>query len=167
MRLNLGCGTDLREGWVNVDRSAVPGVDVVHDLDRGPWPFQDGEADRILARDVFEHVNDPIMFMTECWRVLEPDGALFLKTPHWRHRDAYTDPTHRRYSTEATFDYWIPGTVLYHLHNAAYGGVAFQSGPLQVQAGAIHVTLFKVPHDQVAMRLADAQNVLTGLEKII
>lgn len=43
---------------VNLDRVALPGIDVVHDLDVGPWPFEDGAASSIEAKDVFEHVND-------------------------------------------------------------------------------------------------------------
>ena len=32
-RLNLGSGTHIRKGWINLDRSALPGVDVVHDIE--------------------------------------------------------------------------------------------------------------------------------------
>lgn len=144
MRLNLGAGGDRRDGWTGVDRAECPGADIVHDLDRGPWPFEDGSVERILAKDVFEHVDNPILFMTECWRILEYGGPLFLRTPHYKHRDAYTDPTHRRFPTEHTFDYWIPGRTLFELHNTAYGGVSFTSGPMHVGGGAIEVTLFKV-----------------------
>lgn len=143
--LNLGCGGDRRKDpWLGVDRVEGPAVDQVVDLNEGPWPWADNAVDRILAQDIFEHVDDAVLFMTECWRVLMPGGALFLKTPHWRHRDAYTDPTHKRFPTEHTFDYWIPGTVLHDLHGAAYGGVGFMPGPLLVREGAIHLTLFKV-----------------------
>lgn len=33
-KLNLGLGTDIREGWINLDRSALPGVNVVHDIEQ-------------------------------------------------------------------------------------------------------------------------------------
>lgn len=148
MRLNLGCGGDRREGWFGVDRAPGPAVDLVYDLDRGPWlPWGDRSVSRILARDVFEHVADPILFMTQCWRILEWGAPLFIKTPHYLHRDAYTDPTHKRFPTEHTFDYWIPGRQLYRLHGAAYGPAWFQAGPMQVQDGAIQVTLFKTAQD--------------------
>jgi predicted SAM-dependent methyltransferase len=144
VRLNLGCGLDIRPGFTNVDRVQLPGVDVVWDLDDAyPWPWTDGSVREIVAQDVFEHVADPIWFMVECWRVLEDRGILRLKTPHWRHRDAYTDPTHRRYCTEYTFDYWVPGTTLFEQGNAAMGAVAFHKGALDVRNGAIYALLTK------------------------
>lgn len=151
MRVNLGSGTDRMEGFVNLDRAKVPGVDMVHDLDVGPWPFADCSVMDIMAKDVFEHVADPILFMTECWRVLEHRGVLNIRTPHWRHRDAYTDPTHRRFPTEHTFDYWIPGTVLHSLHNKAYGDVDFKlEGPVRVQGGAVEIMLSKIGYKVAA-----------------
>lgn len=131
-------------GWVNVDRAAIPGVDVVHDLDVGPWPFaRDAEVEQLAAVDVFEHVADPVLFMTECWRILQPNRMLFIQTPHYRSRDAYTDPTHRRFPTEHTFDYWIPGTVLFTEHNPAYGGVSFAKVAMEIGSN-IQITLRKI-----------------------
>jgi hypothetical protein len=143
LRLNLGCGQSRMESWTGVDRVAGPAVDLVHDLDVGPWPWGDESVERILASDVFEHVGDAVMFMVECHRVLEDNSPLFIKTPHYLHRDAYTDPTHRRFPTEHTFDYWVPGTQLYEQGNAAYGAVGFRPGPLWVGNGSIQLTLFK------------------------
>jgi len=40
VRLNLGCGLQPMDGWVNVDRCDLPGVDLVYDLDSGePLPI--------------------------------------------------------------------------------------------------------------------------------
>ncbi len=144
LRLNLGCGSVLLPGYVNVDRAQLPGVEVVHDLDVGPWPWPDESAERIDARDVFEHVIDPVLFMTECWRVLQLGGTLRIHTPHWRFEDAYTDPTHRRFPTEHTFDYWIPDTTLYRANNAAYGGVAFEAVSARMDGGSMDLLFAKI-----------------------
>lgn len=146
MRLNLGCGSEPRldDGTVNVDIVDLPTVDVVHDLDVAPWPWDDGSVQMIIAQDVFEHVAEPVRFMTESHRVLEAGGTLLIKSPHFRHEDAFTDPTHRRFCTEHTWDYWINGTELFKRHNAAYGGVSFGLLARQVMSGAIFIHLHKI-----------------------
>lgn len=143
--LNLGCGAARIPGLIGVDLFEGPAVDIVHNLDVGPWPWDDCSVHGILARHVFEHVNDPVLFMAECWRVLAPDNLLHIQTPHWKSRDAYTDPTHKRFPTEHTFDYWVDGTELRKHHGAAYSGVTFvyNQGPTIV-GGALHVVLAKV-----------------------
>jgi len=144
--LNLGSGSQPRmNGVVNVDIVDLPEVDVVHDLDVLPWPWDNGRVTRIIAQDVFEHVANPIGFMTESHRVLTTGGELFIKSPHWMHQDAYTDPTHKRFCTEFTWDYWIKGTALYERHNPAYGGVTFALDDRQILDGAaIFIRLHKI-----------------------
>lgn len=144
MLLNLGSGSDRLSGFVNVDVVALPEVDVVHDLDVLPWPWEDGSVTMIIGQDVFEHLTDPVGFMIESHRVLEPDGQLVLKVPHFRHQDAFTDPTHKRFCTEHTWDYWIEGTELFKRHNPAYGGVTFTLEQRQVTAGSIFLALRKI-----------------------
>ena len=144
MRVNLGCGSHRRDGWVGVDRVQTSAADIVHDLDQGPWPFEDGSVDQVYAKDVFEHVGEPVLFMTECHRILQDGGKLFIRVPHWRHRDAYTDPTHKRFLTESSFDYWIAGTLLHSIHNEAYGAVSFAQESLEVVGGAVNIILVKV-----------------------
>ena len=39
MKLHLGCGHIIKEGWVNHDIVPLAGVDVVHDLTKFPWPW--------------------------------------------------------------------------------------------------------------------------------
>ena len=56
-KLNLGCGNDIRPDYVNLDVADLEGVDVVHDLDQLPLPFDDESFREILCLDVFEHVD--------------------------------------------------------------------------------------------------------------
>lgn len=118
--VNLGCGNRVFPGAVNVDRAPLAGVDVVHDLDVYPWPFESSSVDEILALHVFEHIEDPLDFMAECHRILKLGGQLRIEVPHWQHRNAFTDPTHRRFCTEDTFHYWVPGTWPESIAGAAY-----------------------------------------------
>lgn len=119
-RLNLGCGTDIDPDMVNVDIVALPGVDVVTDLDQA-WPWKDGSAGYIKASHVFEHVASPLVFMAEAWRVLVPGGLLDIRVPYYKHVFAFTDPTHKRFCTELTWDYWIPGRDLHTAYGAGFG----------------------------------------------
>lgn len=120
VRLNLGAGSDVRAGYLNVDVVELSGIDVVHDLDVLPWPFDDDTCTEVSALDVFEHVADPLGFVAECHRVLAIDGRLTVRSPHYGTWCAHTDPTHRRAVSEATFDYWIPGTSLHTSFGDAY-----------------------------------------------
>lgn len=127
MKLNLGCGSRPDPGYVNVDIVEQPGVDVVHDLDCFPWPWADEAADGIFAWDVYEHVNDPLGFMAECHRVLEPGGLLVIHTAYWQNPNSFADPTHKRFLTEDSFDYWVPGTPRHRDYGAAYArGATFE-----------------------------------------
>lgn len=122
--LNLGCGRMIHPERVNVDSHDHPGVDVVADLDTFPWPWADGTVDEVHALHIFEHVEHPVEFMAECWRILAPGGLLHIVVPHWQSPNAFTDPTHRRYCTEDTFRYWVRGTWLHDVAGEMYAGHA-------------------------------------------
>lgn len=81
MKLNVGCGTDVLPGWVNVDRHPGPGVT---QADLGAqWPWKTGTVSEVLASHVLEHVEDPYHFVSEAARVLRPGGVLRLFLPYW------------------------------------------------------------------------------------
>ena len=105
-RLNLGCGHDVREGYVNLDRLDLPGVDVVHDLETFPYPFDDESFDEILAQDILEHLRDTVRVMEELWRLLKPGATLRVRVPHAQSPNAAQDPTHVSRFTEHTFEYF-------------------------------------------------------------
>lgn len=144
MIVNLGCGRKPLPGAVNVDVVAMPDVDVVHDLDVFPWPFDTATFDEVHAAHIFEHVQDPLGFMAECHRILTPGGLLRIEVPHWKSPNAFTDPTHRRFCTEDTFRYWVPGNWLSDLAGEAYHrGCLFDEVENVVRGHDLHVTLRK------------------------
>lgn len=92
MRLNLGCGRDIREGWVNVD---LYGESVLkHDLNVRPWPFENDSAEEVIMHHVLEHLPDTIGVMKELYRVCKGDAVIHIAVPHPFHDDFISDPTH-------------------------------------------------------------------------
>ncbi len=94
MKINLGCGRFRLEGFVNVDRDPGVAPDLVHDLDRLPYPFEGGTATEILASHVLEHLSDPFAAVGEWCRILSPGGRLLVRVPHFSR--GFTHPDHKR-----------------------------------------------------------------------
>jgi hypothetical protein len=86
-RLNLGCGDDVRRGYLNIDfRQTHPSVIQV-DLSVHPWPFADRSAKEILMLDFLEHLpyaKTPFILL-ECFRTLQDDGEVVIQVPDARH----------------------------------------------------------------------------------
>jgi hypothetical protein len=111
MRLYLGAGLKRLDGYLHVDISACEGIDVVHDLDQIPWPWEENSIQAIVAEDVVEHLEiNLIEFCEEAWRVLAPGGELFVRTPHHLGDSSWIDPTHRWHLNEQSFQYLDPET---------------------------------------------------------
>lgn len=106
--LDIGCGPAKRPGCIGVDRLALPGVDVVHDLGVFPWPFDDDEFDSVYASHLLEHLSDLVRTMEEVHRILKPGGRFVVRVPYYRYEGAFRDPTHVRFFTERTFEYFTP-----------------------------------------------------------
>ena len=119
LRLNLGCGDKPLQGWTNVDIRDLPGVDIVYDLRRLPWPFDSGDVDEILMDNVLEHLasRDAIRVLNEIGRVLKLGGQATIIVPHALSQGAYQDPTH--------VSFWVPRSALYwNQQQTPFGGKA-------------------------------------------
>jgi predicted SAM-dependent methyltransferase len=99
LKLHLGCGPNIKSGWVNIDLFH-PSADLHLDL-RERWPFRDGSVAYIYSEHVFEHFEfyrEVPHFLSEVMRILEPGGRFDVSVPdtEWPLR-GYGDPKH---------DYW-------------------------------------------------------------
>jgi len=110
--LELGCGMHPRPGAINVDKLDLPGVDVVWDLDKFPYPFKDEEFDEIYGQDIIEHLDDVFMVMEELYRILKLGGTIYFHTTYVKNEQSFTDPSHKHFFTLDSFDYFDNSTDL-------------------------------------------------------
>ena len=83
LRINLGAGPDRRPGWTNVDLDEAHQPDVVWDLNRLPYPFEDTSATHIYGAQLLEHLTlHCIDFFQETYRILKVDGTLEIVLPN-------------------------------------------------------------------------------------
>lgn len=119
-KLNLGCGRDLREGWVNLDHPllveemAARGVvgPIGYDIDQPEphLPFDDDSFDMVEASHVLEHLHNLLPVVQEVWRVLRPGGQFMVAVPYGSSDDADEDPTHIRRFFPGSWSYFSQPT---------------------------------------------------------
>lgn len=85
IKLNVGCGTDYKEGWINIDNNSdnnIEKLDLNWDL-RNPLPFADGSVDFIFNEHFLEHltVEEGAAALKDFMRVLKKGGVLRIAMP--------------------------------------------------------------------------------------
>lgn len=93
LKLHLGCGSDIKSGWVNVDSFTLPvltevakqsnnTVAIQYDL-RLPMPLVPESCQYVYSSHFFEHLyaEDGYRLMQDCYRFLEPNGVFRVALP--------------------------------------------------------------------------------------
>lgn len=82
LKVSIGCGQYKPDGWLGLDWTPGPTVDLRWDIRRG-LPFADGSCRFLFSEHVFEHLNleELRRLLLDCFRVLEPGGALRIVVP--------------------------------------------------------------------------------------
>lgn len=111
-KLMLAAGGQNYEGYVHHDREKLwPHIEVAHDLNEFPWPWEDDSWDYIEASDILEHLRANIVqFMDEAWRIIAPGGYIFIHTAEAGSWQLNMDPTHTQGFLLSSFDYFDPET---------------------------------------------------------
>jgi predicted SAM-dependent methyltransferase len=94
LKLNLGCGPDIKPGYVNIDLGDK--ADLRLDL-REPLPFSGNSCSMVQSEHFLEHLSypgDAMRFLAECFRVLRPGGIFRVGVPdsEWPIRAYARDP---------------------------------------------------------------------------
>jgi len=105
MKLNLGCGRDIRDGFINIDSFKLKGVDQVLNLGHEKLPFKDNSIDYVYANHFFEHLNsDETMFLLdELYRVCRDGAIIEVICPHQMSPVA-SHVVHKQIISECFFD---------------------------------------------------------------
>jgi ubiquinone/menaquinone biosynthesis C-methylase UbiE len=101
--LNLGCGFNKLPEMVNVDAYEICEPDVVWDLNKFPYPWEDNSVDGIVAFHIFEHLENWWEAFSECARILRPMGTLEIRVPDESSATALTYRDHLRVFSIVSF----------------------------------------------------------------
>lgn len=132
--LDVGCRNRKESNFVGIDDIMREGVDIMHPLEKFPYPLKADSCITIKAAHVVEHIKPWLFFhwFDEMWRLLRPGGQLAVSAPYANSQGFFNDPTHVTYINEATFQHLDPNYPMYQQHapkpwkiefaNWSYGG---------------------------------------------
>jgi SAM-dependent methyltransferase len=140
--LDFGCGNRKLPGAVGIDINPDTDADIVHDLNKFPYPFEDSTFDEISADNVIEHLDNIIAVMEELHRISKPGAVIRIMVPYFRAKWAFIDPTHRHFFTVESFSYFDPE----HIHNKLYNysKAKFKIEKVLFNEGLVHQGIFRL-----------------------
>ncbi len=154
IRCDFGCGPNKKktdstgqpQAWIGVDCISFPGVDVVLDIAKDPWPWPDNSVEEAHASHFLEHLEakERWHFMNELYRVLKPSAKATIITPDWSSQRAYGDMTHKWPPVSGFFWFYLshdwrvgnPNTVPPQPANAPHTDAQFVKGGLNCNFAA-------------------------------
>jgi hypothetical protein len=116
IRLEIACGQRKNPDWIGIDRVKTEQTDIVHDLNKCPWPIESDSVLEAQCSHYIEHIpmlcsccahlKDPLFsFFDELYRVMAVGAKCLIICPFWTSSRCWQDPTHRRAISEFTFLY--------------------------------------------------------------
>lgn len=85
IKLNVGCGNNKLEEYINIDLNKDNKPDVVLDIKQG-IPLPDKSVTEIVFFHTIEHIQEiyHLSILMEFWRILKPGGLLFISYPEFK-----------------------------------------------------------------------------------
>ncbi len=82
LKMNVGCGNEPFQGWINLDLNPETRADILWDITDG-LPFPDNSCEFIYSEHFLEHipVEEGVRFLTECRRSLQLGGVVRIGMP--------------------------------------------------------------------------------------
>lgn len=114
MKIDLGCGNSKKEGFIGVDSLKLSNVDIVHNLEVFPYPFEDNSIDEIWMDQVLEHIKNPLNVVEELHRICKPNAKVNIGVPYFRSMYSAIDPTHVNFFSVFWFNYFDPTHPFHH-----------------------------------------------------
>ena len=86
MKINVGCGWECRDGWLNVDNTQKPQA-VNYPITKmdatQTWPYEDETFEYVLSEHMIEHVPEKkgLNMLQEAYRCLKTGGVARITCP--------------------------------------------------------------------------------------
>jgi len=91
--LNIGSGNKINKKADNLDYINGKGINIVHDLNKFPYPINDKTYDIITAYQILDHLDSMRKTFIELHRILKKGGHIIFTVPHFSSREA-SHPDH-------------------------------------------------------------------------
>lgn len=104
MKLNVGCGKDYKEDFVNADISKNVKVDMLINFDNQPYPFKDNTFDYINCQNMLDHLHNSYNAVEELWRICKNEAVIDIFVAYYKSHNAFGDLTKHSFFNEHTFD---------------------------------------------------------------
>jgi hypothetical protein len=135
VRVNLGCGNKVREGFFGADLYPCEAADLLCDLTK-PLPFGESTVDEFLLDNCIEHVRDIPALMRELVRAAKSGASITVITPHFTSASSWRDPTHVHHLSVFSFDHFGKDSVRHYMG----GGVRIVKRHLSFGGGLLGLT---------------------------
>lgn len=112
--LDLGCGKKKQKGAMGIDINPDTDADIIHDLNKFPYPFEDSTFDFIYADNVIEHLDNVVKVLEELYRITKGGATIKIIVPFFRSVYASIDPTHKHFFTVRSLDYFATNKPFYN-----------------------------------------------------
>ena len=150
--LILGCGNkkyDFETTLITrLDVNDSVDADVIHDLNKFPYPFDDSKFDIIVLDNVLEHLDDVIAVMEELHRITKPNAKLVITVPYFRSIWAHLDPTHQHFFTWDSLSYFDVN----HIYNQKY---AYTKKKFEMVARNFNLNIDKTLYQRCLIKFAE------------
>lgn len=88
IKVDLACGDNKHgEDWIGVDIAQTSAVDIQHDLNHYPWPFEDESVDEIHCSHYIEHIPHDSRVLDLFRMILRSENLDSLKDEISRYMD--------------------------------------------------------------------------------
>jgi len=109
-RIHLGCGEQIKPGWLNIDRHVPPKFNPdfgMIDILEERLPTRDSSVDYVFSEDVLEHIPPErrVDVLNEIWRVLVPGGLMEHYIPNAGSQNDFGSLSHLSHWNLQCFDH--------------------------------------------------------------
>lgn len=115
MKLNIGCGNKIIEGFTGVDKFDCAAVDIICDVENEKLPIDDNIVDDIILDNVIEHFYDIPKVINELIRVSKKGAIIKIITPHFSSLSSWIDPTHHQHLSYFSFDHFQKNSAAHYV----------------------------------------------------
>ncbi len=112
--LDIGCGLNKKPGAIGIDSSINVNPDVLHNLNKFPYPFEDNTFDLVYCDNVLNELDYFFKTMEEIYRITKPGGTVKVINPYFRSRYAFIHPNIKSFFNINTFNYFDPDHIIFN-----------------------------------------------------